>query len=95
MSSLDVLDAMILTPQTLLPAQERGYALPRIVFWNLRGSDRGGGRNASVPVTKGVSCGITALFRSASGQVCHEPRITMPLCCSCWQHVIRGMATTS
>ena len=35
--------------------QAHGYTLPRIVFWNLRGSDRGDGRKASVPVTKAVS----------------------------------------
>ena len=34
--------------------QEHGYKLPRIVFWNLNGADRGDGRNASVPVTKRV-----------------------------------------
>jgi len=38
--------------------QAHGYTLPRIVFWNLRGSDRGDGRNASLPVTKGVSMNI-------------------------------------
>ena len=45
--------------------QEAGYTLPRIVFWNLAGRDRGDG-TTSTPVTTKV-CGTGVGLRVAPG----------------------------